>query len=135
MKNYNISTFMRDKVFKTIINPKTSLITMGIVAGVYAFNSGFASKILMIAISLCVVAVSLTRYMKDRKDRKIHPLIYISEIVGSILFCYAYILFYGKMVQDNEINVLFILCSVVFLLPIIVEATKKRILYIIKTVS
>lgn len=126
MKNYNISTFMRDKVFKTIVNPKISLITMGIVAGVYAFNSGFASKILMIAISLCVVAVSLTRYMKDRKERTIHPLIYISEIVGLTLFCYAYILFYDKTIQDNEINILFILFSVVFLLPLIVETAKKE---------
>lgn len=109
---------MANKVFKITAHPKFSLVLMCIISGAYICGYNLISKILFIIIALFV---SLLSIIKCIKNKKFNVILYIFEAVCTLLYCCFYVFFYSKFTETGTINFIFILCSILLLLPFAFE--------------
>lgn len=118
---------MKSNLLKKIGAPEISLILLCCVPAVHiAVRSRLVSLVLIFALAVFVISLSMKRLLKrSRTDRKSRSLL-IFEIIGSVLLSAAYGVFYDKITPKNVVNIVFVLVSLVFLIPFVVEIGTAR---------
>lgn len=121
------SAFMQGNYAKKIFAPETSLILMCCFPTIH-FTTGnrLVSLGIIITLDILVILLSMKRLLKrSRTDRK-SLLLLSCEITGSILFGAADVIFYDKIAPQKTVNIVFVLSSLVFLIPLIIEIGIER---------
>lgn len=121
------SAFMQGNYPKKIFAPETSLILMCCFPTIH-FTTGnrLVSLVLIFVLAVLVISLSARRLLKrSRTDRK-SRLLLIFEIMGSVLLSGSYGFVYDKITPENVVNLVFVLASLVFLIPFIAEIATAR---------
>lgn len=116
------SAFIQGNYPKKIFAPETSLILMCCFPTIH-FTTGnrLVSLGIIITLDILVILLSMKRLLKrSRSDRK-SRLLLIFEIIGSVLLSGSYGFVYDEFTPDNVVNIVFVLASLVFLIPFIAE--------------
>ena len=118
---------MKSNLLKKFGTPEISLILMCCVPAVHiAVRNRLVSLPIIFALAVLVIFLSLKRLLKrSRTDRK-SRLLLIFEIMGSVLLCTVYGFVYDKITPENVVNLVFVLASLVFLIPFIAEIATAR---------
>lgn len=118
---------MKSNLLKKIGAPEISLILMCCVPAVYiAVHNRLVSLAFIFVFAVLAIFLSLKRLLKkSRTDRK-SRLLLILEIIGCVLLCTAYGFVYDKITPENVVNIVFVLASLVFLIPFVVEIGTAR---------
>lgn len=118
---------MKSNLLKKIGAPEISLILLCCVPAFHiAVRNRLVSWGLIFAFAVLVISLSVKRLLKrSRTDRK-SRLLLIFEIIGSVLLSGAYGVFYDKITPENVVNLVFVLASLVFLIPFVVEIATAR---------
>lgn len=113
---------MKSNLLKKFGTPEISLILMCCVPAVHiAVRNRLVSLPIIFALAVLVIFLSLKRLLKrSRSDRK-SRLLLIFEIIGSVLLSGSYGFVYDEFTPDNVVNIVFVLASLVFLIPFIAE--------------
>lgn len=113
---------MKSNLLKKFGTPEISLILMCCVPAVHiAVRNRLVSLVLIFVLAVLVIFLSLKRLLKrSRSDRK-SRLLLIFEIMGSVLLSGSYGFVYDKITPENVVNLVFVLASLVFLIPFIAE--------------
>lgn len=91
-----------------------------------ALNNRLVSLPIIFTLAVLVIFLSVKRLSKrSRTDRK-SRLLLIFEIMGSVLLCTVYGFVYDEFTPDNVVNLVFVLGSLVFLIPFIAEIATAR---------
>lgn len=113
---------MHDKLINKILTPEFSIIIMCIFSSLYIIKIESKYNMLLILCDILISILCLIRYIKNKK----YLLLFISEIIGINIFCIVYLVLYHRLITTNEINILFILLSLVFLVPLFVEIALNK---------
>lgn len=118
---------MKSNLLKKFGNSEISLILMCCVPAVHiAVRNRLVSLVLIFVLAVLVISLSARRLLKrSRTDRK-SRLLLIFEIMGSVLLCTVYGFVYDKITPENVVNLVFVLASLVFLIPFIAEIATAR---------
>ena len=118
---------IKSNLLKKFGNPEISLILMCCVPAVHiAVRNRLVSLVLIFVLAVLVISLSARRLLKrSRTDRK-SRLLLIFEIMGSVLLCTVYGFVYDKITPENVVNLVFVLASLVFLIPFIAEIATAR---------
>lgn len=113
---------MKSNILKKFGTPEISLVLMCCVPAVHiAVRNRLVSLPIIFALAVLVIFLSLKRLLKrSRSDRK-SRLLLIFEIIGSVLLSGSYGFVYDEFTPDNVVNIVFVLASLVFLIPFIAE--------------
>lgn len=91
-----------------------------------ALNNRLVSLPIIFTLAVLVIFLSVKRLLKrSRSDRK-SRLLLIFEIIGIVLLSGAYGFVYDKITPKNVVNIVFIVASLVFLIPFIAEIVTAR---------
>lgn len=118
---------MKSNLLKKFGAPEISLVLMCCVPAVHiAVHNRLVSLPIIFAFAVLVISLSVKRLLKrSRTDRK-RRLLLIFEIIGSVLLSGAYGFVYDKITPENVVNLVFVLASLVFLIPFITEIATAR---------
>lgn len=118
---------MKSTLLKKFGAPEISLILMCCVPAVHiTVRNRLVSWVFILAFAVVVISLSVKRLLKrSRTDRK-SRLLLIFEIIGSVLLGMAYGFVYDKITPENVVNLVFVLASLVFLIPFIAEIATAR---------
>lgn len=118
---------MKSNLLKKFCAPEISLILMCCVPAVYvAVHNRLVSLAFIFVFAVLAIFLSLKRLLKrSRSDRK-SRLLLIFEIIGIVLLSGAYGFVCDKITPKNVVNIVFIVASLVFLIPFIAEIATAR---------
>lgn len=107
-----------NRIKNKMLSPQFSIIVFCVFTSIYVVNIENELNLLLILNTVFVCVLCLIRYIKF----KMIPLVvFVLEIVSIFLFSIAYLFLYREFINSNEINVLFILSSLILLFPMFME--------------
>ena len=108
---------------KKLNSPKFLVTLLCVASSIYVIKPNAITIFILILFCSVNCFMSIFRYI----NKTIHISLLFSEIIGSVTFSCLYLVLYHKTISsDNEINILLIMCSLVLLLPFIIEIAQNE---------
>lgn len=106
------------RIKNKMLSPQFSIIIVCIFTSIYVVRIENKLNLLLI---LCTIFICVLCFIRYIKEKMISLILFILEIICIIFFSILYLFFYQEFINSNEINVLFMLFSLIFLIPMFIE--------------
>lgn len=118
---------MKKKLSKLLVRPEFSLFLLCCVPAACILPGRRAVALTLAGcITAAVILLACKRLLKKSRTNRKSRLFMVLEIIGCALLGAAYGIVYDKITPENVVNLVFVLGSLVFLIPFIAEIGTER---------